>query len=140
MRAFADALDCVPMALAQNSGLSPIETLASIKSRQVMEKNTRLGVDCMQTGSSGTFAFSSLLPTFHSFPHITIKNSCSRLALLCRAIAAWRLQLLQLPGSCSDGASILLSASSTAPTLRSSRHKLLGHFETPCGLRIPKLT
>lgn len=55
MRAFADALDCVPMALAQNSGLSPIETLASIKSRQVKEKNTRLGVDCMQTGSSGEF-------------------------------------------------------------------------------------
>lgn len=53
MRAFADALDSVPMALAENSGLSPIETLASIKSRQVKEKNTRLGVDCMQTGSNG---------------------------------------------------------------------------------------
>merc|ERR1711977_672927 len=52
MRAFADALDAVPMALAENSGLSPIETLASIKSRQVTEKNTRLGVDCMQTGSN----------------------------------------------------------------------------------------
>ena len=34
MRAFADALDSVPMALAENSGLSPIETLASIKSRR----------------------------------------------------------------------------------------------------------
>lgn len=55
MRAFADALDAVPMALAENSGLSPIETLASIKSRQVKEKNTRLGVDCMQTGSNGLF-------------------------------------------------------------------------------------
>jgi T-complex protein 1 subunit epsilon len=54
MRAFADALDSVPMALAENSGLSPIETLASIKSRQVKEKNARLGVDCMQTGSNGT--------------------------------------------------------------------------------------
>ena len=54
MRAFADALDAVPMALAENSGLSPIETLASIKSRQVKEKNPRLGVDCMQTGSNGT--------------------------------------------------------------------------------------
>ena len=53
MRAFADALDSVPMALAENSGLSPIETLASIKSRQVKEKNTRLGVDCMQTGTNG---------------------------------------------------------------------------------------
>ena len=53
MRAFADALDSVPMALAENSGLSPIETLAAIKSRQVKEKNPRLGVDCMQTGSNG---------------------------------------------------------------------------------------
>ena len=53
MRAFADALDSVPMALAENSGLSPIETLASIKSRQVKEKNSRLGVDCMQSGSNG---------------------------------------------------------------------------------------
>lgn len=52
MRAFADALDAVPMALAENSGLSPIATLASIKSRQVKENNTRLGVDCMQTGSN----------------------------------------------------------------------------------------
>ncbi|KAF1993900.1 hypothetical protein P154DRAFT_502661 [Amniculicola lignicola CBS 123094] len=52
MRAFADALDCVPMALAENSGLSPIETLANIKSRQAKENNTRLGVDCMQTGSN----------------------------------------------------------------------------------------
>jgi T-complex protein 1 subunit epsilon len=53
MRAFAEALDAIPMALAANSGLSPIETLADIKSRQVKEKNTRLGVDCMQTGSNG---------------------------------------------------------------------------------------
>jgi chaperonin GroEL (HSP60 family) len=53
MRAFADALDAVPMALAENSGLSPIETLAAIKSRQVKENNTRLGVDCMFTGNNG---------------------------------------------------------------------------------------
>ena len=55
MRAFSEALDSIPMALAENSGLSPIETLAGIKSRQVTKKNTRLGVDCMQTGSNGTF-------------------------------------------------------------------------------------
>jgi T-complex protein 1 subunit epsilon len=53
MRAFSEALDAVPMALAENSGLSPIETLANIKSRQAKEKNTRLGVDCMQSGSNG---------------------------------------------------------------------------------------
>ncbi|KIW49495.1 T-complex protein 1 subunit epsilon [Exophiala xenobiotica] len=52
MRAFADALDAVPMALAENSGLSPIETLAAVKSRQVKEQNSRLGVDCMSTGSN----------------------------------------------------------------------------------------
>ena len=55
MRAFADALDSVPMALAENSGLSPIETLAAVKSRQVREGNSRLGVDCMGTGSNGKF-------------------------------------------------------------------------------------
>jgi T-complex protein 1 subunit epsilon len=53
MEAFSEALDAIPMALAENSGLSPIETLAAIKSRQVTEKNTNLGVDCMQTGSNG---------------------------------------------------------------------------------------
>lgn len=55
MRAFANALDTVPMALAENSGLSPIETLASVKSRQVKEKNTRLGIDCLQLGNNGIF-------------------------------------------------------------------------------------
>lgn len=55
MRAFASALDAVPLALAENSGLSPIETLAHVKSRQVKEGNSRLGVDCMQTGSNGEF-------------------------------------------------------------------------------------
>lgn len=53
MKAFADALDAVPMALAENSGFSPIETLAALKSRQLKENNTRLGVDCMSTGSNG---------------------------------------------------------------------------------------
>ncbi|KAG8532717.1 T-complex protein 1 subunit epsilon [Bacidia gigantensis] len=52
MRSFADALDAVPMALAENSGLSPIETLAEVKSKQVKEGKSRLGVDCMGTGSN----------------------------------------------------------------------------------------
>ena len=67
MRAFAEALDSVPMALAENSGLSPIETLASIKSRQVKEKNPRLGVDCMQSGSNGTVSptTSIIVPILH---------------------------------------------------------------------------
>jgi len=52
VRAFADALDVIPLALAENSGLSPIETLAEVKSRQVSEKNSRLGVDCNQKGTN----------------------------------------------------------------------------------------
>jgi hypothetical protein len=70
MRAFADALDAVPMALAENSGLSPIETLANIKSRQAKEKNTRLGVDCMQTGSNGKCTLRTLFFLLSYLPRI----------------------------------------------------------------------
>ena len=52
MRAFAAALDAIPLALAENSGLSPIETLAELKSRQITEGTSVLGVDCMLTGNS----------------------------------------------------------------------------------------
>ena len=34
-RAFADAMDAIPIALAENSGLAPIESLSAVKSRQV---------------------------------------------------------------------------------------------------------
>lgn len=53
MRAFASALDSVPLALAENSGLSPIETLAEVKSRQVKEGNSVLGIDCLGRGENG---------------------------------------------------------------------------------------
>ena len=53
MRAFGDALETIPLALAENSGLAPIQTLADLKSRQVKENNPRLGVDCLQKGSNG---------------------------------------------------------------------------------------
>lgn len=53
MRAFSDALESIPLALAENSGLNPIQTVADIKSRQVAEGNPRLGVDCMDTGING---------------------------------------------------------------------------------------
>ncbi|KAI6107983.1 chaperonin Cpn60/TCP-1 family [Pisolithus sp. B1] len=52
MRAFASALDAIPLALAENSGLSPIETLAEVKSRQVTENNPRLGIDCSGKGEN----------------------------------------------------------------------------------------
>ncbi|GAA5866767.1 hypothetical protein JCM3774_001794 [Rhodotorula dairenensis] len=52
MRAFSTALDAIPLALAENSGLAPIETLAEVKSRQVNEGNSRLGVDCAGKGEN----------------------------------------------------------------------------------------
>ncbi|PWN25556.1 putative t-complex-type molecular chaperone, epsilon subunit [Jaminaea rosea] len=52
MRAFASALDAIPLALAENSGYPPIETLAEVKSRQVVEGDARLGIDCMGSGDN----------------------------------------------------------------------------------------
>jgi len=52
MRAFADALDSVPLALSHNSGFSPIETVAAIKALQVKTGNNALGVDCMDHGTN----------------------------------------------------------------------------------------
>lgn len=52
MHAFADALAHIPMALAENSGHSPIEAVSAIKSRQITENNPRLGVDCVNAGTN----------------------------------------------------------------------------------------
>lgn len=54
MRAFAEALDAIPMALAENSGLPPIATLAAVKSQQAKSDGARgrMGVDCMGLGSN----------------------------------------------------------------------------------------
>ena len=50
MRAFADALESVPIALAETSGLAPIESLMAVKRRQLQENNPHLGIDCNETG------------------------------------------------------------------------------------------
>lgn len=52
MRAFGDALEVVPMALAENSGLNPIASLTQVKARQVAENNPRLGIDCLEKGTN----------------------------------------------------------------------------------------
>lgn len=53
MRAFSSALDAVPLALAENSGLSPIETLTEVRSRQIKENDSKLGIDCNGRGQNG---------------------------------------------------------------------------------------
>jgi len=46
-RAFAEALESVPLSLAENCGLPPIQTITDIKARQMAENNSALGVNCM---------------------------------------------------------------------------------------------
>lgn len=52
MRAFASALETVPMALSENSGLDPITTVADIRAQQKKENNPFLGVDCLMKGTT----------------------------------------------------------------------------------------
>lgn len=51
-RAFSSALDQIPVTLAENSGLNPIETLSNLKSKQILEKSSQLGVDCLGLGTN----------------------------------------------------------------------------------------
>merc|ERR1712193_169635 len=48
LRTFAESLEASPMALAENSGLSPIETVARIRAKQIAEQSSYIGVDCME--------------------------------------------------------------------------------------------
>eukprot|EP01062_Namystynia_karyoxenos_P065981 TRINITY_DN60003_c0_g1_i1.p2 TRINITY_DN60003_c0_g1~~TRINITY_DN60003_c0_g1_i1.p2 ORF type:complete len:532 (+),score=242.33 TRINITY_DN60003_c0_g1_i1:108-1703(+) len=50
IRGFAEALDAVPIALAENSGLNGVSALTEAKAMQVKEKSPYLGIDCMETG------------------------------------------------------------------------------------------
>lgn len=50
IRAFGDALDDIPLALAENAGFSPIEEVAAIKSRQVKENNPTIGLGLLSAG------------------------------------------------------------------------------------------
>lgn len=52
IHAFADALENIPNALAENSGLSPIETVSKVKAMQVAQSNPHLGVDCVNAGTN----------------------------------------------------------------------------------------
>jgi len=64
-RAFADALENIPLALAENSGVSPIHTLTEVKAKQVAEKNPALGIDCMNKDTYDMKA-QRVIETLHS--------------------------------------------------------------------------
>lgn len=54
-RAFADALEAIPMALAENCGMSSVDALSEVKSRQLAEANHDLGIDCMNREIGGMY-------------------------------------------------------------------------------------
>ena len=51
IRAFAEALEVIPISLAENSGYNGIEYLANIKAQQKKEKSHCYGVDCSRNGT-----------------------------------------------------------------------------------------
>lgn len=83
MRAFSEALDAVPMALAENSGLNPISTLAEVKSQQAKadrKERGRLGVDCMGRGNN------NMRDAFVIDPLIGKKQQLQLATQLCRMV------------------------------------------------------
>ena len=55
VRAFADALEEIPLTLAENSGYSPIEYISKVKAEQIQEGNPFIGVDAMHKGTSNMY-------------------------------------------------------------------------------------
>jgi T-complex protein 1 subunit epsilon len=55
VRAFADALEEIPMTLAENSGFNPIDYLSNIKKIQIEESNPFIGVDAMNEGTNNMY-------------------------------------------------------------------------------------
>ena len=56
VRAFADALEEIPLALSENSGYNPIEYVSKIKQEQITEGNPFIGVDALGKGTTNMYA------------------------------------------------------------------------------------
>ncbi|XP_069586519.1 T-complex protein 1 subunit epsilon [Ranitomeya imitator] len=52
MQAFADALEAIPMSLAENSGMNPIQTMTEVRAKQLKDNNPALGIDCLHKGTN----------------------------------------------------------------------------------------
>jgi T-complex protein 1 subunit epsilon len=81
VRAFADALDAIPIALAENSGLPPIETLAALKAAHISEKNSHLGVDCVGSGTNDMKVQRVFDPLMGKIQQILLANQVVKMIL-----------------------------------------------------------
>jgi T-complex protein 1 subunit epsilon len=55
VRAFADALEEIPLTLAENSGYSPIEYVSQVREQQISEGSAFIGVDANHQGTCNMF-------------------------------------------------------------------------------------
>jgi len=55
VRAFADALEEIPQALAENSGFNPIEYVSKLREEQISEANPFIGVDANLQGTTNMY-------------------------------------------------------------------------------------
>ena len=53
MKGFADALELIPTALAENSGLNAIDAVTQVRAQQLEKKNSWIGIDCNLRGDGG---------------------------------------------------------------------------------------
>merc|ERR1712183_54124 len=95
MRAFADALDNIPMALAENSGLNPIVALSDVKSLQVKDENPRLGIDCLKKGTNDMKAQNVIETLMAKKQQISLATQLVRMIL--------KIDDIRLPGEANQG-------------------------------------
>jgi len=74
-------LESIPLALAENSGLSPIDTLTEVKARQIAENNPGLGVDCMGNGTCDMGKQSVLEPLHSKIQQIQLATQLVKMIL-----------------------------------------------------------
>merc|ERR1712228_876077 len=55
VRAFADALEEIPLTLAENSGYNPIDYVSEVREAQIKEGNPFIGVDANMQGTKNMY-------------------------------------------------------------------------------------
>lgn len=80
-RAFATALDQIPAALATNSGLDAVETVAALKAKQTAEHSLELGVDCLGRGSNDMRALYVIDPLIGKKQQLLLATQLTRMIL-----------------------------------------------------------
>lgn len=68
MRGFANALEQIPLILAENSGMNANDALQKAKTRQIQESNPKIGISCL-TADIDNMAEQGVFETLSSKKH-----------------------------------------------------------------------